>query len=56
MTDKERMVQVTDATEIESIRRNDHEDIIGTIEPDGTAWAYAWSVEAWRKQPNEAPQ
>jgi hypothetical protein len=45
--DKPRMVQVTDPAEIESIRRNGLDDIIGG-EVAGQWWAYKWSLDRWR--------
>ena len=49
MTDKPHMVPITDPDEITAIERNGLTDPIGGL-IDGTYYAYAWSIERWRKQ------
>lgn len=50
MTEKPRLVEVKDASEIEAVQRNGIDDVIGEMRPDGFAFCYRWSVERYRKQ------
>lgn len=46
-TEKARLVMLTDPDEIESVKRNGFNDIIGAIRGD-YCYAYKWSVERYR--------
>jgi hypothetical protein len=48
--EKPRIVPVTDPAEIASIERNGAGDILGARWPDGAYYAYAHSVEKYRRQ------
>lgn len=56
---KEVFVVVTDPQEIASVERDGFDDILGFVSrDDGTAYAYKFSLEAWRerqKQPTTDP-
>lgn len=52
---KARLVRITDAAEIESIRRSGIKDIIGTVTADGEAWGEVHSVNQYRGVPVEFP-
>lgn len=46
------MVQITAPEEIASIEENGFHSILGYKTPDGTWWAYKWSVDQYRdRQP-----
>lgn len=49
MTEKPRLVEVKDASEIEAVRRDGIDDPIGG-QVHGTWYAYADSLEKYRKQ------
>jgi hypothetical protein len=48
LAEKPRMVQITDAAEIESIKRGGRLEINGQQAKDGTWWAYRYSVDRYR--------
>ena len=51
--EKPRIVPVSDPDEIASIKRNGDWDIYGGRDGNGGYWAYAWSLERWRKRSRE---
>jgi len=54
MTEKPRLVEVKDASEIEAVRRDGIDDPIGAFDSLGQCWAYAWSLERYRERVRRA--
>lgn len=50
LREKPRMVRVTEPAEIAALERNALPDPIGGKAPDGSWWAYSWSLERYRAE------